>query len=118
MPRINVEDARAIPVAVPPLGEQAEIVHRVEALFTLADTIEAQVKAATAGAEKLPQAILSKAFQGELVLTEAELARAESRSYETAGELLARIKATTIDLAERKPGSDAGRRRRSRSRPR
>lgn len=45
-------------------------------------------------AEKLTQAILAKAFRGELVPTEAELARREGRSYESASALLARIKFT------------------------
>jgi len=39
----------------------------------------------------LGQALLSKAFSGELVPTEAEVARAEGRKYETAEDLLARI---------------------------
>jgi hypothetical protein len=47
---------------------------------------------ATARAEKLTQAILTKAFRGELIHTEAELARRERRSYESASDLLARIK--------------------------
>lgn len=81
------------PMPVAPLREQAEIVRRVEALFTVADAIEARVKAATATAERIPQAILSKAFKGELVPTEAELAMAEGRKYETAAEMLARVKA-------------------------
>ena len=38
------------------------------------------------------QAILARAFRGELVPTQAELARREGRPYETASELLARIK--------------------------
>jgi plasmid stability protein len=49
--------------------------------------------AAKASAEKLTQAILAKAFRGELVPTEAELARREGRSYEPAPELMARIRA-------------------------
>jgi hypothetical protein len=57
----------------------------------LADTIEHRVQAAAARADKLPQAILAKAFFGELVPTEAELARAEGRGYETAEQLLARV---------------------------
>jgi hypothetical protein len=44
---------------------------------------------------------------GELVPTEAELARAEGRSYETAEELLARVKATAAD--DEKPGGKRGR---------
>jgi type I restriction enzyme S subunit len=43
--------------------------------------------------EKVTQAVLTKAFRGDLVPTEAELARTEGRSYESAGELLKRIKA-------------------------
>ncbi|HZA23625.1 MAG TPA: hypothetical protein VFA32_13665 [Dehalococcoidia bacterium] len=62
-------------------------------MFALADAIEQWVAAATTRAEKLPQAILAKAFRGELVPTEAELARAEGRSYEAASQLLERIKA-------------------------
>jgi type I restriction enzyme S subunit len=76
-----------------PLAEQHEIVRRVEALFQLADAIEKRVAAATARADKLTQAILAKAFRGELVPTEAELARRKGRAYEPASVLLERIKA-------------------------
>ncbi|MCL4205532.1 MAG: hypothetical protein KJ000_23875 [Pirellulaceae bacterium] len=48
---------------------------------------------ATARVEKTTQAILAKAFRGELVPTEAELARAEGRDYEPATALLERIRA-------------------------
>jgi type I restriction enzyme S subunit len=73
--------------------EQEEIVRRVETLLRLADSIEKRVTVATSRANKLTQAILGKAFRGELVPTEAELARREERSYEPASALLARIKA-------------------------
>jgi type I restriction enzyme S subunit len=43
--------------------------------------------------ESVTQAILAKAFRGELVPTEAEVARQEGRSYEPASALLARIRA-------------------------
>ncbi len=81
---------QAIPM--PPLAEQREIVRRVDALFALADKIEARVKAATARVEKTTQAILAKAFRGELIPTEAELARQEGRHYEPASALLERIR--------------------------
>lgn len=90
---INIGDVRALQVPVPPLAEQQEIVRRVEALFALADKIEARVEAATARVEKITQAILAKAFRGELVPTEAELAREERREYEPASVLLERIRA-------------------------
>ena len=101
-----------LPVA--PLVEQHEIVGRVAALFKLADAIEGRVASATARAEKLTQAILARAFRGELVPTEAELARAEGRDYEPASVLLARIR------AERSSGDPRGKRRhvrRNKSRP-
>jgi type I restriction enzyme, S subunit len=96
MPRINVEHARAIPIAVPPLTEQHEIVRRVDALFKFADAVERRTSIATARAKKLTQAILAKAFRGELVPTEAELARQEGRSYEPAFVLLERIRAQKV----------------------
>jgi hypothetical protein len=65
---------------------------RVRALFKLADTIEKRVAAGTGMAERVTQAVLAKAFCDELVPTEAELARIEGRSYETAADLLARVK--------------------------
>lgn len=76
---------------LPPVEEQQEIVRRVEALFKLANAIEKRVTTATARAGRLAQSILAKAFRGELVPTEAELARREGRSYEPAAALLERM---------------------------
>jgi len=59
----------------------------------LADTIDRRVSAAAAQAERLTQVMLAKAFRGELVMTEAELARKEGRSYEPASALLTKTKA-------------------------
>lgn len=91
---INSEEVGALRICVPSLDEQQAAVKEVGRLFALADTIERRVQAATARADKLPQAILSKAFAGELVPTEAELARAEGRTYETAEDLLKRVSAS------------------------
>ncbi len=90
-PRITTKQLKKIVVPVCSPEEQRAIVTVVKLHFALADSIEHHVEAATAKAEKLPQAILSKAFSGELVPTEAELARAMGRPYETAGQLLARV---------------------------
>jgi len=97
---ISITTFATFPVPLPPPEEQREIVCRVEALFKLADAIEKRVAAATAHAEKLTQAILARAFRGELVPTEAELARREGRSYEPASALLARIRAERSVTAE------------------
>ncbi|MFI5394991.1 MAG: hypothetical protein ACHQ9S_05610 [Candidatus Binatia bacterium] len=81
------------PIMIAAPDEQHEIVGRVEALFKLADAIERRVAAATARAQKLTQAMLAKVFRGELVPTEADLARREGRDYEPAAVLLERIRA-------------------------
>jgi type I restriction enzyme S subunit len=90
---LSVKKIAGLNVPLPPLREQHEIVRRVDALFKLADAIEQRVSAATQRADKLTQAVLAKAFRGELVPTEAELARAEARDYEPASALLQRIRA-------------------------
>ncbi len=90
--KVSQKDLRGISLPVPPLAEQHEIIRRVEALFKLADAIEKRAAAATQRVEKLTQAILAKAFRGELVPTEAELARIEGRDYEPASALLERIR--------------------------
>ena len=83
-----------LPVPLPPLSEQQEIVRRVEKLFAFADQIEARLKHAQAHVDRLTQSILRKAFRGELVPTEHALATREGREYETAAQLLKRIRAT------------------------
>jgi type I restriction enzyme S subunit len=55
-----------ITIPVPPVDEQTEIVRRVEQLFAYADSIEQQAKAAKERVDNLTQAILAKAFRGEL----------------------------------------------------
>jgi len=69
-----------------------EIVRRVSALFARAAVIEAAVAAARKRVDALTQAVLAKAFRGELVPTEADLARRENRPYEPAADLLARLR--------------------------
>ena len=90
-PVLNLKEVRNIIITFPPLPEQQEIVRRVDALFALADTIEAKVAIAKDRTVKLRQSILAQAFSGQLVPTEAELARREGREYESAEMLLERI---------------------------
>jgi len=99
---VSGADIKAQHVALPPIEEQREIVRRVEALFKLADAIEKRVAMATVRTEKLTQSILAKAFRGELVPTEAELARREGRDYESASALLTRIRSEIASKAVRK----------------
>ena len=67
MPKINQSTLIEVPIDLPPLAEQQEIVRRVEALFKTADALEARYRTAKAHVDKLTQSILAKAFRGELV---------------------------------------------------
>jgi len=89
-------------VPIPPTEEQREIVRHVQKLFSLSVKALKRLRRATQKIEQLPQAVLAKAFSGELVPTEAELARIEGRDYETAKELLARVaKAKTAEANDK-----------------
>src|SRR5262249_27965447 len=92
MPKIDQAAVEEFPLSLPSLIEQEEILKRVGGLLALADTIERSVTAATARADKLTQAILAKAFRGDLVPTEAKLPRQEGREYEPASVLLERVR--------------------------
>lgn len=109
---INLEILRAdVSVPLPPLGEQEEIVKRMEALFSLTGTIERRAGPVTSCAANLSESVLAKAFNGELVPTEAELAQQAGLGYEPASALLERIRR---EPAGEEEGSTAGRTRRGR----
>ncbi len=80
---LNLGLLRELPILLPPLPEQQEIVRRVEALFAFADRIEARLATAQKTAERLTPATLAKAFRGELV--------PQDPNDEPAAELLERI---------------------------
>ena len=63
---LNLSILKELPIALPPLEEQHEIVRRVEQLFAYANTIEKQVNNALTRVNNLTQSILAKAFRGEL----------------------------------------------------
>jgi len=67
-PHINVGDIKKFPVPTPPLPEQEEIVHRVDALFTIADSIEARYNSARQNLARAERAVYAKAFRGELAI--------------------------------------------------
>lgn len=67
MANLNQNLFYAMPIELPGIDEQKEIVRRVEALFQTADALEARYLKAKAHVDKLTQSILAKAFRGELV---------------------------------------------------
>jgi type I restriction enzyme S subunit len=74
---LGLDDIRNIWIARPPLPEQQEIVRRIEKLFGLADRLEGRFAEGRKRVDSITQAILAKAFRGELVPTEFELAKSE-----------------------------------------
>lgn len=88
---LNCQRVRELDFILPPLEEQKEIVRQVDKLFVLADRLESHYQKAKVRVDKLSQSVLAKAFRGELVITEAELAEKEGRDFESAEKLLERI---------------------------
>jgi type I restriction enzyme, S subunit len=82
-PGLNLKNIRDVFFQLPELDEQKEIVRRVESLFALADSVEKQYQDAKARTDRLTQALLAKAFRGELV--------PQNPNDEPAEQLLARI---------------------------
>lgn len=64
---ISLTQCRNFLIPIPPIQEQREIVKIIDSLFKKVETIEQQYNALKAKIEKLPQALLNKAFSGELV---------------------------------------------------
>jgi type I restriction enzyme, S subunit len=73
-----------IPIPLPPLEEQAEIVARIHAAFAQLETLARAAAAARARLGALDRAILARAFKGKLV--------PQDPNDEPAGELLKRVK--------------------------
>ena len=101
---MRVGDVERMPIPVPPKEEQAALVTLAKSALSFVDKVEERLDRATHRAEQIPQSILSKAFAGELVPTEAELARLEGRTYETAEELLKRVTALGSDVPSARKG--------------
>ncbi len=93
MPRINVKDARAVPVAVPPLEEQHEIMRRVSTALSAVERQLTAVDEMRGRLVQLEQSVLSKSFRGDLVPQDA--------GDEPASALLNRIRAERAEAPVR-----------------
>jgi type I restriction enzyme, S subunit len=83
-PRVNISHLKKYEIAVPPIGEQIEIVRRVDNLFEIADSLQRRYLDTVKQVEKLTPSVLAKAFRGELV--------PQDPNDEPAGEMLERIR--------------------------
>ncbi|MGE3597095.1 MAG: hypothetical protein AB7N70_16240 [Dehalococcoidia bacterium] len=64
---ISGQDVRETPVPLPPLTEQQVVIQRVGRLLSLASAIDTRIATALAQTERMKDALLAKAFRGELV---------------------------------------------------
>jgi type I restriction enzyme S subunit len=66
-PGINGQIVKGLVIAVPPVDEQREIVTKVDRLLALADRVLARVEDASSQVDRSSQAVLAKAFRGDLI---------------------------------------------------
>jgi len=88
VPRSFLEE-RAL--SLPPLPEQQRIVEAIESYLSRLDAAVALLERVQRNLKRYRVSVLKAAVEGRLVPTEAELAKKEGRSYESASELLKRI---------------------------
>jgi type I restriction enzyme S subunit len=64
---VNAQKVRGFPIPLAPIHEQRRIVSHIESLFSHASAVEAMARVARQRLDRLDQAVLAKAFRGELV---------------------------------------------------
>lgn len=84
-PRINLSQLKKYEIFTPSISVQQEIVRHIESAFAIIDRLAIQAKRALELVGKLDEAILAKAFRGELV--------PQDENDEPAEQLLERIRA-------------------------
>nr|WP_278345792.1 restriction endonuclease subunit S [Alteromonas macleodii] len=101
---LNKTACNSLPIPLPTIEEQDEIIRRVEELFAFADSIEQKTNASLQRVNKLTQSILAKAFRGELTAN-WRAANPELISGENSAEaLLVIIKNERAKLSQTKKG--------------
>ncbi len=91
MPKIDQETISEAPIPLFDIHDQRRIVAEIEKQFTRLEAGVAALRRVQANLKRYRAAVLKAACEGRLVPTEAELARAEGRPFETGQQLLARI---------------------------
>ena len=95
-PRVSFDQLAGFSICLPSREEQVRIAATIDDHFSRLDEAEAGLERVQRNLKRYRASVLQAAISGRLVPTEAELARAEGRTYEPASELLKRI------LAERR----------------
>jgi type I restriction enzyme, S subunit len=69
MANLNLKIVKEIPIKLPEIGEQIQVVNELESKLTVCDKIEETISQSLQQTETLRQSILKKAFEGNLVTT-------------------------------------------------
>jgi type I restriction enzyme, S subunit len=88
---VSAKEIEACTFPLAPTEERERIVAEIEKQFTRLEAGMASLKRVQVALKRYRASVLKAACEGRLVPTEAELARRESRSYEPASILVARI---------------------------
>ena len=91
VPSVRKSDVVELPIPLPPIAQQDEIVAELEKQFSRLDEAVANLQRVKANLKRYKASVLKDAVEGRLVPLEAELARREGRSFETGEQLLQRI---------------------------
>jgi type I restriction enzyme S subunit len=102
---ISGTDIREMPVPLPPLDEQKQIIIEVERHLSLVDKIEAQVEANLKRASRLRQGILKRAFEGRLVPQDPNDEPAEQHLARIRDQRQSSPPSTNGNSPSRRPGS-------------
>jgi type I restriction enzyme, S subunit len=87
---INGTKLASMPLPLPPISEQKEIVRRAHEVLAAGNRLVVKLEQAEETLDRTLRSVATKAFCGGLVSTEATLAGLEGRDFESADELLAR----------------------------
>jgi type I restriction enzyme S subunit len=90
---IGMKELKEIPIPIPSIQEQHQIIKEVENRLSVCDKVEENIKESLQKAIALRQSILKKAFDGKLLSAEEIEKCKQHNDYEPASVLLERIKA-------------------------
>jgi len=91
-PRINLRELKEIPIPLAPRPEQDRIVAEIDQQLSRIEAGVAGLRRVEGQLARYRASVLKAACEGRLVPTEAELARAEGRRFESGDSLLERIR--------------------------
>lgn len=89
---VGMKELKEIPIPIPSIEEQEEIIKEIESRLSVCENIEANIDEALKKAEALRHSILKKAFEGKLLSKEELEACKQEDDWEPAEKLLKRIK--------------------------